>query len=930
MDKEQARYIIGIDLGTTNSCVAYVDTDLEKNPSASISLFSIPQVTASGQMEHFTSLPSYYYFAHSNEFPDGSLDLPWATERDFVVGNYAKDLGAKRPAQLIHAAKSWLCNGGADRHDKILPLEAEDATCRLSPVEVTAHYLRHIKDAWNYLIAKDDLESEFDQQEIILTVPASFDEVARRLTIEAAQKAGFGRMTLLEEPQAAFYHWIAEQGKDWKTQVKAGDRIVVCDVGGGTSDFSLIEMQEDVDKRLTFQRMAVGRHLLLGGENMDMALCHYVEAKVKEEGKGELNPDQWLQLKHLVRQAKEKVLDPQHPGNMRFTFTLQGRGQSVVGGSLSISISRNEMEELLLKGFFVQSSFEDSLQHKKLSAVRRMGLPFEAEPAVTKHLASFFNVTLNGVDPQAKPIDYLFFNGGSMKPQAFQKSIISAFALWQGRAPEVLSSSSLDQSVAKGAAYFAKAKRGLGEKIRAGLARAYYLVVASGGEKRALTLLSRGSEEDAKYVSERSFTVLPNVPVSFELLTSETRLDDKPGDLLDLNEEEFSRLPVLQTLLRFGKKNATAKGKTVSVTLEIERTEIGILELYLSSLESDHRWKLDFQLRTAAGQDDSIGNLLKRQNDELFEEGHLVSAESLIRALFDDSQKASPQKAMVGLEAEIGLDRKQWSPSILRGMWPSLMNQGVHRNLTEGHDQRWWHLAGFFLRPGFGAPLDDFRIKDLWKEILGDRKKVLSRDGYLARLICYRRIAGGLNKGQQMQLVSDILQSLLDQKTGNLLDKRKLNAYEYSEKIRALGSMERLDLKMKMRIGDFLMDRICAGEAEACDYWALGRLAARHLLYGTAAYVVPRKQLALWLERLLMAENLELEHLAFALGLMAKRTDQRELNLPQHLVKRIEQALRGTPYLERLRELMDGETALTQDEQNQIFGENLPAGLILQ
>ena len=496
------RYIIGIDLGTTNSCAAYVDTH---NPQQPIQPFRIPQLKDAGYIEAQATLPSFCYLAAPHEWPARSLDLPWKANKDYFVGTFALVQGSKVPTRLVQSAKSWLCHTAANRRDKILPFEAADDGQRLSPVEASARYLAHIKEAWNYTMAAGDPEAEFQEQEIILTVPASFDEVARTLTLEAARLAGLQRMTLLEEPQAAFYCWISHHEKTWQETLKAGDNILVCDVGGGTTDFSLIEVVAKGDG-LAFQRMAVGDHLLLGGDNMDAALAHAFEAKLPSE----CSSQQWAQLRHLAREAKEMLLSSKAPSTHR--LQLQGSGSNVIKGSASLEVSRAEVQELLENGFFGHYSWEDALKLRKGSALRTMGLPYEEEPSIVKHLAHFLH------QAGSKKPDYVLFNGGAMKPQAFRQALMNALKTWfPDKVPQELESYSLDLAVSRGAAYYGKARRGAGICIGGGAARGYYLAIDVQGQSKALTLLPRGSEEGSTYEPEQTFWVIPNTPVIFPL-----------------------------------------------------------------------------------------------------------------------------------------------------------------------------------------------------------------------------------------------------------------------------------------------------------------------------------------------------------------------------------------------------------------------------
>lgn len=914
------RYIIGIDLGTTNSCVSYVDTQDSK---LAIQQLRLPQLIAPGYVEAQATLPSFCYLSGKDEWPPGSLTLPWKKDEESLVGILAQTHGSKVPTRLVQSAKSWLCHSAANRKDKILPSEA-DVDQKISPVDATAQYLSHIKNAWNYLLARSNAEAEFEQQEIMLTVPASFDEVARRLTAEAAKMAGYIHLTLLEEPQAAFYSWISLHENDWQQRLKAGDSILVCDVGGGTTDFSLIEVEESNNK-LGFNRKAVGNHLLLGGDNMDAAIAHYIEEKLsKIYGKSDFQTIQWLQLKHQARAAKEALFDAVKPAPEAFTVLMQGTGSSVIKGSLSTEVQRDEVACLLVDGFFGQYALPEALQSKKSTGLRTMGLPYEEEPSITKHLAAFLQRSQCNKAP-----DYILFNGGAMKPSLFQQAIIQSLARWYpGSHTKLLESMSLDLAVARGAAYYGKVRRGFGVRIGGGTPKAYYLGVdikkLDGTlAHQALTLLPRGSEEGASYESSQTFSLRPNTPVSFNLYTSQVRLNDRKGDLIDIDLKELQPLPAIHTILRLGKKQLA---DSIPVRLHIKLTAIGTLELWLQSQKSEHRWSLEFQLRNVSGQENSASVLDSARQDEIFDTSFLKPAQQYIRDIFASSSKA--EKTMEMLEGLLDKPRRDWSLSVLRGLFDTLLTLSANRKINADLEARWWNMAGFFLRPAFGYPLDDFRIKELWKIILGDFKVPKSSECQIQQWICYRRIAGGLNKGQQMQLANEILLELFPNKASKIILKAKSELYSYSEKMRALASFELLDITQKIKVGKALLSRILENEASTTDYWALGRIGARHLVYGSGANVISREECSNWV--LVLMKLPPSDQLSQLLAQLARKTDQRELNLPQAIVNDIISAFSDTTYHERLQLLLTQSAALTLFEQEQIFGDKLPAGIVLE
>lgn len=871
------RYIIGIDLGTTNCCVSYVDT---KNALLPIVQFPIPQQNGKGTLEPLPTLPSVCY-----------LKSP----QDYFVGRHALELGSKVPTQFIQSAKSWLCHSSANRRDKILPIEVAVESLRISPVEASTRYLQQIKMGWNQQIAKGNPDDEFEQQEIILTVPASFDEVARTLTAEAAKEAGIVSMTLLEEPQAAFYSWISQHEKDWQKHLFAGNVILVVDVGGGTTDFSLIEVQER-EGTLSFQRMAVGNHLLLGGDNMDASLAHLIEQKLNIA----CTSFQWQHLLHEARKAKEALLQ----GETSYRVLLQGSGSKVVEGSVATEIQKDEVVQFLLQGFFEQLTWEEALKLKKRNALRTMGLPYEEETSILRHLARFLE------QAGTKKIDFLLFNGGTMKPSIFQEAVLKALKLWfpENRV-EVLKSFSLDLAVGRGAAYYGKVRRGKGIQIGGGSARGFYLAVEVSGGVKAMTILPRGSEEGATFEPAQSFWLLPNTPITFQSYNSHTRLNDLQGSLIEIDSEQMQPLPSIHTLLNFGKGSFTEK---IPVKLSVSLTSIGTLELKLKSEKSNHKWNLEFQLRTASGQEDSLNVLEKARCDQTFDTSFLEPSKVFLTKMFSHEAPVKPSKLMEKLEELLEKPRRDWSPSLLRGLWDAVGPLSSKRKLSLELEARWWNLAGFLLRPGYGYPLDDFRLKELWKIILSASKTSWQEEIQVQSWICQRRIAGGLNKGQQMQLANELYPDILKGGRGN----------SYEEKLRAFSAFERVDPSLKVKIGNALLERLHS----PAEFWALGRLGARVLLRGSEIQVVPATVVEGWVEKLLRKTEISSAQKVLILGQWGRKTSQREINLSPSTVHKI---LEAYPQEMRLKEIVLEGVTLSQNEQEQIFGEKLPLGLSL-
>ncbi|MGZ3633748.1 MAG: Hsp70 family protein, partial [Parachlamydiaceae bacterium] len=705
------RYIIGIDLGTTTNSVAYVDTESEQ---LQIQQFRIPQLIAEGYVEALPTLPSFCYLCTPGEWPANSLVLPWKQQDNYFVGKFAQLHGAKVPTRLVQSAKSWLCHAAANRREKILPFEAGNESFRISPVEASARYLNHLKEAWNAQMAKGDHTQEFEQQEIILTVPASFDEIARRLTVEAASQVGLSHLTLLEEPQAAFYSWLAQNETSWQHQLPLGSCVLVCDVGGGTTDFSLIEVTGSIENPV-LQRMSVGDHLLLGGDNMDAAIAHFLASQFNQE----ISSDTWLRLKSEARTAKESLLSEKSTLD-HLKIVLQSSGASVIQNSRTLTITKQEILDLLLNGFFGQYPWEEAINVYKTSGMRAMGLPYETDPSITKHLARF----LAQSNTQVKAPDFVLFNGGTMKPKVFQHAILQSLQKWfPSKNALQLPSYHLDLAVARGAAYYGKVRRGIGVKISGGTARGYYLKLETKNVSQALTLLPRGIEESSSYEFPETFLLRANTPVAFQLYTSHVRLHDQSGDLIPIDLEQLQPLPPIHTILRYGKKLETDEYHSlIPVHLHIHLNAIGTLEITLKSQKTDHIWGLEFQLRSASGQENNLDTLAKSRKDEVFDQSYLVEPKKSIEELFSSNSSFKPDRIIERLELQLQQSKREWSPSILRGLGDALLKSASQRKISQTHEARWWNLAGLFLMPGYGFPLDDFRIKELWKVILSEAK----------------------------------------------------------------------------------------------------------------------------------------------------------------------------------------------------------------
>ena len=604
----ESRYLVGIDLGTTNCALAYVDASLPEGERR-VEAFDVPQLIAPGEIESLPALPSFVYLPEAHEVRRELLSLPWCPEgRDIAVGALARDTAAVSPGKVVCSAKSWLCYEGLDRRSAILPWDRHPLPRRMSPVDASRLYLEHLRDAWNFVMAQDNDELRLEKQETVLTVPASFDAVARELTVEAAQQAGLN-VRLLEEPQAAFYSWLHSSGDSWRDAVAAGDTILVCDIGGGTTDFSLIAVT-DQEGSVELERVAVGQHILLGGDNMDLTLAYGMAEKLRSERGLRLDPYQLAALTHACRAAKEKLGegDAHEPQPL----TILGRGTGVIGGTITTEITAEEMASLLVDGFFPLCSVEDAPAETRRMGLRALGLDYAADPAVTKHLAAFLSrhSFRNAEGIPLLPAAVLF-NGGVTKSTVLRGRVAQVLDAWNaeggGRDSRVLPTASPDLAVASGAAWYGNVRRCGGVRIKSGSARSCYIGIESSlpavpgyaPPVEALCVVSFGLEEGSSVrVPAEGIGLLVGEPTEFRFFSSTSRQDDQIGGILShWDEADIEEHPALVAELPGDEEAASPIGSLVPVRLETVLTDIGTLQLWCHDLRGEGRWKLEFELR---------------------------------------------------------------------------------------------------------------------------------------------------------------------------------------------------------------------------------------------------------------------------------------------------------------------------------------------
>jgi hypothetical protein len=607
-----AKYIIGIDLGTTNSALACCDAAAAEQ-KGQIEVRSIPQLVNPNEVAERTLLPSFLYIPGEFDFPKGSLALPWEPEPKLVIGELARKRGAESPNRLVASAKSWLSYAAVDRTAPILPWQAPEDVPKLSPVEASSQFLQYLRTVWDSGEAGEQGQCALAEQDVLLTVPASFDEEARELTRRAAEQAGYNHVTLLEEPQAAFYAWLESQGDAWRHRISVGNLVLVCDIGGGTTDFSLIMVSEESGE-LTLKRVAVGDHILLGGDNMDLALARFLQQRLEASGH---RIDIWqLQvLWHQCRMAKEKLFES--PKTQTLPIALLGKGTKLVGGTIKTELSREDLKQVLVEGFFPKVGSDELPAHQRRVGFQELGLPYAADPAITKHLARFLSEQVRN-SPEAAGIrrggsglacpTHILFNGGVLKAAVLRDRVVEVLNSWLRQEgfealgkEQILEAPDLEHAVARGAAYYGKARRGRGVRIRSGASRTYYIGIESSlpavpgmqAPLKALCVVPFGMEEGTEAtIPDREFGLVVGEPAEFRFLSSSVRKQDQVGSLLeDWGDDVEERSPLHVTLKLDGQV-----GKIVPVRLETRVTELGTLEVWCVSRDG-HRWKLELNIR---------------------------------------------------------------------------------------------------------------------------------------------------------------------------------------------------------------------------------------------------------------------------------------------------------------------------------------------
>ena len=923
MELHDQRYIVGIDLGTTNSAVAFVDLQVEESRRRT-AFFTIPQLTGPGEISDLSMLPSFLYIPGDYDISKEALTMPWQRPQDHFAGAFARDQGAKIPARLVASAKSWMCHDNADRRAKILPWGASEEVDKVSPVEASAAYLSHIRNAWNQ--AHPDEDETLERQIVIITVPASFDEVARELTIEGAQAAGLSNIILLEEPLAAFYSWLMVHEKDWDQFIRPNELILVCDVGGGTTDFTLIYLK-DTDGRLGFERLAVGDHLILGGDNIDLALARRIEMQLSEK-KFVLKGDHWKTLCHQSRRAKERILGGESDAEK---ITILGQGGKLIGGTMSATLSRQDVEETVLNGFFPVASKPSEKMPSRRKGITEFGLPYEQEPAITRHVGWFLEQHGDDVRKNLqkdRPIpNLILFNGGSLKPTVIQEQIRKAIHHWFGNTedalPRILTNPDPDLAVSMGAAYYGMVKIGRGVRVGSGSPRAYYLEVtpeSQDDQRKALCLVERGLEEGSSIELKQQFDVLANQLVTFNLYSSSYRSGDRKGDLIPI-DDSLTALAPLQTIIQYGKKGVKTQ---IPIHMVAGYTEMGTLTLGCRSQISNHRWELQFQLRSTLPQ-------IEVTDQEVYDSTIVDDACAMIREAFGTQGGGAQRFESIAKDLTKLVDqpRKKWPLTFIRTLADELIPLHKVRRLSAAHEGRWLNLLGYCMRPGMADGADPIRMKEIWRLHHHGPAHANSPQVGSEWWIMWRRVAAGLTPGQQKQFIQTLAPLLTPRKGSS----KKYPPQQRLEMWMAVANMEHLNAKEKVRCGRLLLSELKPNKSKPQHFWALSRLGARELLYGSVDRVIPHAEVSDWTNTLMTSKWRDPKPVVTAVAQMARKTGDRTRDLDPDMIERIIDWMQGHPnqekWIQSHTRYLQKVVSIENHEESTIFGEALPTGIVL-
>lgn len=937
MQKKNHQYHVGIDLGTTHTVVAYAKTDHNQD----IQLLQIEQLVAPGQVATKPLLPSVRYHPAENEISETDIIFSQPGTRA-IIGEAARLLGAKSKGRLVTSAKSWLSHPSVDHNADILPWGGVDEVEKVSPVDASASYLRHIRTVWGNQFPDAALEN----QDIVITVPASFDEAARSLTLEAANRAGLTNVRLLEEPQAVCYDWLRRNIGNVHNALKNVRLLLVCDVGGGTTDLTLIKVEHDqIEPKLT--RIAVGDHIMLGGDNIDLALAHLVESRLNKD-QSRLSAADLFQLIEQCRAAKERLLAEDAPEQV--TITLLGGGSKLIGGSRFTTLSQEDVRQIVLDGFFPLTKLAD-LPDKRRSGVVEFGLPYAAEPAISKHIAAFLDLhkdaSQEALQGSGTIPDAILLNGGLFRSKSITQRILDLCNSWSPKPSQILENNHPEFSVAYGALSYAIARRDKKLKIGGGAARSYFLLVDTTSARQeskpqlptqyGICVLPKGSEEGTEIIlHDRRFALRTGVPVRFDLASYSGDSILKPGDITEITDD----FHVLPPLLAAFDDTAIDNGNETIVELGVTQTDLGTLKIQCIAVDDtvisktatiqntgnnkQQRWDVEFQIRKQGKVRTQVNTKLPHQFNAAYEQ---------IRAVFGPKSKAVDPKLVKNLRADLekllGRDRSEWDSSLLRELFAALLEGQKYRRRSEHHERVWFSLTGFCLRPGLGFPLDDWRIEQLWKLYAQGIQFSNEIQNWSEWWTLWRRIAGGLDAIAQELIFADIANYINPASSRQPSIAKQAKQRSYDDMIRLAAVLERLPVASKTQLGEWLLKRLQKAHEPKQTWWALGRVGARLPFYGSSHNVIPADIADNWLITLLTEDWKKNPQAAFAATLISRKSGDRVRDINESLRMQIMDKLKisKTPY--PWLEMVQHYKELDEKETDQFFGETLPPGLKL-